>query len=385
MVKMIIKTALSALLILAGSVMGFAQDADMDFGLVEHLWQLETYRSPEGDTVEVLEGSRITADFDSGELNGSAGCNSYFGRYGVNNMEIGITEVGSTLMACADEALMQQETAYLNVLREVASYRVQEDQLELLNADDEVILTFGVLEPAPLVGTVWLMTGYADQQGGVVSALPEPQVTAVFHEDQQLAGFAGCNSYNAVYEAEDDSLSIAMVVSTLVACENPEGVMEQEQAYLGVLESVATYEIRADTLQLKAEDGAVLVTFRAQMAITGIEWQWQRTETREGEAMDVPDPAAYTLLLNDNDTFFFVADCNQGNGTYTLSGDQISLETGQMTLVACPEGSLSNDYLNHLTSVASFALVDGSLHLMPGMNGEVLVFEAAAAAQQQQG
>jgi heat shock protein HslJ len=47
-----------------------------------------------------------------------------------------------------------------------------------------------------------------------------------------------------------------------MACLDP-GVMEQETAFLAALGRVSRYEIDGDRLQLRAEDGALQVDFRA--------------------------------------------------------------------------------------------------------------------------
>ena len=46
-------------------------------------WNLIFYRK-----TSVIEGTKITVKFDNGEINGTAGCNSYFGSYQVEGDKI---------------------------------------------------------------------------------------------------------------------------------------------------------------------------------------------------------------------------------------------------------------------------------------------------------
>ena len=77
-------------------------------------------------------------------VRGIALCNSYGGELrtaadGVFN----VAEIESTEEYCDEPAgTMEQESAYLDALRNAAGYRLQGDRLELLDADGEVTLTF---------------------------------------------------------------------------------------------------------------------------------------------------------------------------------------------------------------------------------------------------
>ena len=98
-------------------------------------WVLKEY-GEKGALQPVLEGSEITATFDSteGQLTGSAGCNSYFASYEVATAailqgSITIGTIGNTEMYC--EGLMDQETAFLTLLDEVESLLLKDDQLTI--------------------------------------------------------------------------------------------------------------------------------------------------------------------------------------------------------------------------------------------------------------
>ena len=110
------------------------------------LWQLATYANADGEMVEAQ--AETTLELSNGEFGGNAGCNRYGGSYTLDGTTLELGNAVSTLMACADEAVMAQETAYLPALANVASYAIVDDQLQLLDADDNVLMTFsaGVAE-----------------------------------------------------------------------------------------------------------------------------------------------------------------------------------------------------------------------------------------------
>lgn len=94
-------------------------------------WKLTSLATATGMN-DTLPNTTITANFSDGNVTGSSGCNRYFGSYQLNNTEIKIGAVGSTLMFCADpDGLMAQETAYLSLLKNVTSYAISNNKLTL--------------------------------------------------------------------------------------------------------------------------------------------------------------------------------------------------------------------------------------------------------------
>ena len=88
-----------------------------------------------------LPGSQITLRFENGQVSGNAGCNSYGGAYQVNGNQVKFEQVISTMMACTDQSMMDQESAYLGFLGKVQSFALAEGQLQLYRSGGEA-LTF---------------------------------------------------------------------------------------------------------------------------------------------------------------------------------------------------------------------------------------------------
>jgi heat shock protein HslJ len=201
----------------------------------------------------------VTARFGEGIVAGSDGCNSYQAAYTVDGKKLTIQPGISTMMACP-EPVMAQATAYNQNLANAATYRIQGESLEIADAGGKTTLTYqaGVDSPA---GSEWVATMINNGQGGLASVVAGTEVTAVFGEDGNLSGSAGCNTYNATYTAKDGTIEIGPAASTRKMCGEPQGVMEQETAYLTAISQSAKYELSGKTLTLRAADGSGLVTY----------------------------------------------------------------------------------------------------------------------------
>jgi heat shock protein HslJ len=97
----------------------------------------------------------------------------------------------------------------------------------------------------------------------VVSVIIGTELTASFGADGTVSGSAGCNNYSAGYELDGNSISIGLAISTMMACDQPEGIMEQELEYLTALGTAATYQITGDRMEMRTAEGSIAVTFEA--------------------------------------------------------------------------------------------------------------------------
>jgi heat shock protein HslJ len=77
----------------------------------------------------------------------------------------------------------------------------------------------------------------------------------------------------------------------------------------------------------------------------------------------VADQARYTITFNDDGTFQAQADCNTVGGSYTTSGNSITIQPGPSTLVACPADSYGDAFVAALGQAATFAVGNSVLTL----------------------
>jgi heat shock protein HslJ len=79
---------------------------------------------------------------EDGTVTGNSGCNGFGGNYTVEGDQITFSEVVSTLIACED-ARMAQEDAVLTVVSGTATYRIEGSTLTLTNNDTVLVFTRG--------------------------------------------------------------------------------------------------------------------------------------------------------------------------------------------------------------------------------------------------
>jgi heat shock protein HslJ len=338
------------------------------------LWMLASYAGEDGRTVDVLPDSQVTAQFQDGNVTGTAGCNNYFATYEVDGDRLAVTGGGTTMMAC-EEDIMLQEWAYMENLAASTAFTITGDHLEIAGSEGQTLLTYSASKSAPLSGTTWQLTMYNNGSEALVSTLEGTQITALFGEGAVLSGSAGCNNYHASYAVVDDALTIDAPATTRMMCAEPAGVMEQETAYLALLQSAATYTILAGELEIADSEGNTLLTYAVQAAsseaamppvdeagtapaIIGAPWQWVAT-AYNNDTKNVPvTPGNYVMELLPDGQIAVQADCNRATGTYSLDGSRISITIGAMTLAACGPESLGDRFVQDLNAAESY-LMDG--------------------------
>lgn len=111
-----------------------------------------------------------------------------------------------------------------------------------------------------LDGTSWAMESYRDSGGAIVDILPDTIVSANFQGDQ-VWGNVTCNDYSGSYQTTGKKIKIGPLATTMRMCVGPEGIMEQETAFLHALEAAAEYKINGDVLELVDAQGEKVLVF----------------------------------------------------------------------------------------------------------------------------
>lgn len=104
-------------------------------------WDVINYFRP-GAVVSPVPGSQLTATFTDGRISGDSGCNSYTGAYSVDDTKISIGPLASTLRACADPAVGEQESQFLAALELARTFSVAGGNLTLFRDDGGIAVTF---------------------------------------------------------------------------------------------------------------------------------------------------------------------------------------------------------------------------------------------------
>ncbi|HXV64369.1 MAG TPA: META domain-containing protein [Vicinamibacteria bacterium] len=95
-------------------------------------------------------------------------------------------------------------------------------------------------------------------------------------------------------------------------------------------------------------------------ALQGV-WALEAFELSGGQVVTVPDPSQYTLELAEDDALHARTDCNLCNGSYRVSGSDLSIGLLACTRAACLPGSLEQPYVDALGSATSWELVGDEL------------------------
>ncbi|MFN8661793.1 MAG: META domain-containing protein [Thermomicrobiales bacterium] len=232
--------------------------------------------------------------------------------------------------------------------------------------------------PVPTSNTippvVWQVIAITDAAGAKTEITEPERYTAQFLPDGSLLIQADCNRGRSSYELVDGKLVVHPGISTLALCP-PES---HDQAFVAALNAATSFRFDEDGLLLLSGSAGDL-TMRA--ALEGVVWQWERFEGSDGSLVTPDAPSRYTLTFLPGGRLAVQADCNRARGTWSAQDSQLKLEIGGMTRMMCPQGSLSNDFVEDLGYVRSHVFRDGKLYLSLMADAGIMSFEAAYDAE----
>lgn len=110
----------------------------------------------------------------------------------------------------------------------------------------------------------WSLESYGEP-GSLKSLLADTEITATFNrQDGQVQGNAGANNYFGGYVLDGDKLTIRQLARTEMFRLDPEGVMDQEYAYLKALTAAESYEVKNGKLEISG-GGQILIFKRGAL------------------------------------------------------------------------------------------------------------------------
>jgi heat shock protein HslJ len=228
------------------------------------LWTLTSLGSVDNPGPPV-EGANISATFSrhhgmpSGLVSGATGCNDYASAYYANQGDLWVNMPGTTSESCTPE-MVSEEMVYFQALDAARSYRILGNELQIFF--DDQVLNFVVTTPpaetgplAPLDGTQWWLYSIDTAQ-----VIPGSEVTALFTINADgltgtISGSAGCNDYDAEIVGLFQVSGLNAIQSI---CEQPEGIMEQESAYMAALETSQEIAWDGGTLRINTGLGTLV-------------------------------------------------------------------------------------------------------------------------------
>jgi heat shock protein HslJ len=231
-----------------------AQEKKAEFPLTGTEWQLETVGGPD-DSSPAPAGVDVTLGFGGYRYVGYAGCNWFQGLFNTNGNDLTLEPPAKTQGGCISKPeAANLQSSYLTALASVINYAIEEGKLVLFAANEQRMMTMVPLDAVPFEGTMWELIFYPSSDAvDSVPVIPGTTITARF-DGEKLTGSAGCNEYTAEYKRADTLLTLGAIAVTKKTCVEPEGVMEQEQAYLGALAEVGAIIESARSIDLFKDD-----------------------------------------------------------------------------------------------------------------------------------
>lgn len=230
--------------------------------LVGTVWEWVKFVGGDGTVIEVQDPSKYTLTLNAdGTYQVLADCNRAGGEYKLEKGLLTLLPGPMTLAECGPDSLYDK---YVKKLGFVRTYVWDDEGRLVLNlmadAGDMFFRPAQVAMQRSLEATPWTLVSYRDDNGSLVPVLDGTEVTAAFVEGQ-VSGSAGCNNYFASYELDGKDLTLGPAGATRKMCGAPQGIMEQENAYLAALASVAGYTVKGEHLELLDAEGETVARF----------------------------------------------------------------------------------------------------------------------------
>ncbi|MBN1642098.1 MAG: META domain-containing protein [Anaerolineae bacterium] len=226
----------------------------------------------------------------------------------------------------------------------------------------------GGAAPYDLGGSEWVLVELDGQP-----VLAGVEVTARFVNGNEIGGSAGCNSYGGAFRADPAAGRFATdrLAQTEMACLSPDGVMEQERAYMDALQDAAAYRVVEGRLEIQDAKGDTRLVYEPDLppavdpALLGSEWVLT--------SLDGAPPIEDTRisLAFDAESAGGFAGCNGYGGAFEVA-EGGALRMGDMArqLRACqePAGVMAQEtsYLDALRAVTGYRVDGDRLELTDG-------------------
>lgn len=111
-----------------------------------------------------------------------------------------------------------------------------------------------------LTNTYWRPVEISGRAVVVAAGQREPYVI-LEPNGNTMRGFTGCNQMQGRYEIQGDELHVRGVATTRMFCQE---TMEQERAFLHLIETVSHYKIAGEAMELHDSYGQLLGRFESR-------------------------------------------------------------------------------------------------------------------------
>lgn len=219
-------------------------------------WQLDA------DASTPTIGGDVASTFAlrDGQASGTLQCNTY-----TVTMELaadGTVEMGemaSTMIACVPDSAAEAEQAFSTALQSVTKAAIDDGGDLVLTGPDDVALHFTPIDEEALLVQAWDVVNVA-RDDAIESVVEGTSPVLTFADDGTVTLTTGCNDLSSSWTLDGRFVTIEPPRSTMKACEEPAGVMEQETALGAALEGAHSVQVSNERLTLLDEEDHILLT-----------------------------------------------------------------------------------------------------------------------------
>jgi len=91
------------------------------------------------DSTPLLEETTLTLRFHKRKVKGSSGCNTFSGRYDVEDDSIKITELELTTANCMNPKIMQQERMFTGLVQQISRFTMSAEELTTTTTTGDIL------------------------------------------------------------------------------------------------------------------------------------------------------------------------------------------------------------------------------------------------------
>ena len=219
-----------------------------------------------------------------------------------------------------------------------------------------------------LIGTDWNLVQWEG-----MTILPNAVPILAFDESG-LRGTTGCNSYFGTFTLDGAAVTISEVGMTEMWCE---GVMEQEQAFVQVLQAAESLTLNENSLALHTADGELIFEPPTEATLTGT--LWTLGGIAQGDAVvNTRIDSEITAEFKDGH-MAGSSGCNSYSAPYEAEGTNLTFGQIVSTLMACEDeerNQRESEFLTALSAVAQYEIHRNTLTLSDAGGQLLMTFQA---------
>lgn len=230
-----------------------------------------------------------------------------------------------------------------------------------------LLVLFFTLVGAPnaqsdLVDRKWILTEFKGKTVSEYGMQAREAYLQLSSKDQMVNGTGGCNNFMGAFSTgKKGMIQFSKMASTMMACMN----MTLESDLLKELESITSYTIKGNSLELINADKRVIAKFSTKQMLPEITNKYWKLIELNGATLTSIDKQRSEMHINlhvDGNRLTGSGGCNNITGSYELKeGNRIRFSQIASTRMACMDMSNEDAFLKMLNLADNYIVKGDSL------------------------